>query len=169
MINNKIDLSKQLLNSNFLTNEKALLLNPEIDKPENYFIFLPDGSIVPFSINGVDIERAKATKKVCDLDRDELLIARKEKIDNIYNQLRKCLDEFFDDINKTSSKNILKSKVKDVFTEMLNQINPKNEYSRLYFFLMQKIDFFIFGKFTSTPKHKQIIMDLYDKFKKGKL
>jgi len=168
--NNKIDESKQLLNSDFLKNETALTLNPEIDKPENYFVFLTTGELKPVSINGVDIEKGVTTIKVCGLDRDELIIARKNKIDDYIEKLRKHINEYFTDLNENNKEkklDILKSKAKDVFSEILTKTYPKYEYSRLHCFIVQKSDDFIFSKFDSIPRHKQLIVDLYSNFRNG--
>jgi len=163
--NNKIDTLKQLINSDFLKSENPLILNPEIDKPENYFVFLATGEIKPVSINGADIQKGITTKKVCDLDRDDLIIARKNKIDDSVEKLKKYLLEY--DTNKNFD--ILKSKVKDIFNEIVIKTQTKFEYSRLHFFIVYKIDEFIFSKFDSIPRHKQLIVDLYLEFRNNKL
>ncbi len=169
--NNKIDTSKQLIDSDFLKNEKPLILNPEIDKPEDYFVFLATGEIKPISINGVDIQKGITTKDLCGL-RDSLIIARKNKIDDYYEKLRKHIDEYFTDLNENNKEMklaIVKSKAKDVFSEILTNSYSKYEYSRLHYFIVQKIDYFIFSKFDSIPRHKQLIVDLYLEFKNGSL
>jgi len=163
--NNKIDFSKQILNSDFLKNENPLLLNPEIDIQENHFIYISNGEIKPISINGVDIEKSETTIKVCDLNRDTLIIRRKKKIDKIVNKLKKYLNEFYNDKNE----DILKSKVKDIFEKMLIKTNPNKEFSRLNFFILQKIDIFIFSEFDIFPRQKQLIVYLFTKFKNGLL
>jgi len=163
--NNKIDHSKQLLNSDFLKTEYPLLLNPEIDNPENYFKFLSTGEIKSSSKNSDDIVKSETTIDVCDLNRDELIIARKNKNDDYIEKLNKYLLDY--DNNKNID--ILKSKTKALFTELLVNTYPKYEYSRFHFFIVQKIDEFIFSQFDSIPRHKQLIVDLYAKFKIGEL
>ncbi len=163
--NNKIDFTKQLLTSDYLKNENPLLLNPEIDCPENYFIFLNTGKMDSFSKNKVDIEKADATLKICDLNRDDLVVARKNKIDGYIEKIKKYLLDY----DFAKNRDVLKSKFKDIFTEILENSYPKYEYSRLHYFIILKIDEFIFSQFDSIPRHKQLIVDLYAKFKKGQL
>ncbi len=68
--------------------EKPLLLNPEIDKPELHFVFLPNGKIIEKT------QRGKKTKEICDLNRDDLVIARKTIVDNFLAEIRDDLNEF---------------------------------------------------------------------------
>jgi len=155
--NGEIDLMQQLINSKFLVDEGALLLHPEFDKPEKHFVFLPSGEIKPLSDEGI------ATIKVCGLDRPELIVARKNRIDDIIEKLRKYLCEY--DNNKKFE--ILESKTKDIFNQIIKNVDIRNEYSRVYYFIIQKIEIFIFDKFSNIPKHKHILIEMYKKYKKG--
>jgi len=118
-----------------------------------------------FSKNKVDIEKADATLKICDLNRDDLVVARKNKIDGYIEKIKKYLLDY----DFAKNRDVLKSKFKDIFTEILENSDPKYEYSRLHYFIILKIDEFIFSQFDSIPRHKQLIVDLYAKFKKGQL
>ena len=48
--------------------EKPLLLNPELDNPEEHLVFLPDGDIKEKGKS----ERGKKTIEICGLDREDL-------------------------------------------------------------------------------------------------
>ncbi|QZT36883.1 hypothetical protein K5X82_16850 [Halosquirtibacter xylanolyticus] len=72
------DRSDCLINSQMLSAEQPLLLNPEIDSIIGRFSFGKDGQIY-----GHD-DRAKETIKICNLNRKPLVVARKK----IYDELK---------------------------------------------------------------------------------
>ncbi len=69
--------------------ESPLLLNPEIDDPENFLAFHRDGRIYAIGDN----PRGKRTIRVLNLNRTTLVAARKEKIDRYNSLFEKKLDE----------------------------------------------------------------------------
>jgi uncharacterized protein (TIGR02646 family) len=72
----QLDAPRCLSCSSELLGEQPLLLNPEVDSdPMAHFIFLPDGSIEGSTPEG------ETTKEVCGLNRDALLIKRKQVYD----------------------------------------------------------------------------------------
>jgi len=117
-----------------LTRENPLLLNPEIDKVEEHFYFLPSGEIKPLTEKGV------ATINICDLNRGSLIYERKKIADDIF---RDVLDIFSNTIYSPSSHNdMLKKLWKDkvLFTN-------EHEYSRYHYFIYNYFDFFVIKKF----------------------
>jgi uncharacterized protein (TIGR02646 family) len=70
------------------TNEKPLLLNPELDDPTQHFDFEPDGTLVAKTSEGVK------TIEVCDLNRESLKIARKKILDDAISSLCDQLEIF---------------------------------------------------------------------------
>ena len=64
--------------------EKPLLLNPEIDQPNDHLDFSPDGQIHPRN----DSPRGTRTIEICGLNRDELTIMRKKRIDGFCKELQ---------------------------------------------------------------------------------
>jgi len=79
-----------------MVGEQALLLNPERDQPEKHLRFLPDGRIE--AINGS--RRGEETIRLCGLDREELSLVRKRKVDELGHALHKQLEELIDQQKK---------------------------------------------------------------------
>ncbi|MCP5048690.1 MAG: hypothetical protein GY940_16085, partial [bacterium] len=65
--------------------EMPLLLNPELDEPDSHLSFYPDGRIYGLT------ERGKKTIELCRLNRTDLLMKRKEKIDKFRHALKENL------------------------------------------------------------------------------
>ncbi|MEN8218934.1 MAG: hypothetical protein ABFS56_21695 [Pseudomonadota bacterium] len=110
--------------------EKPLLLNPEIDKPELHFIFLPNGEIIEKT------QRGKKTQEICDLNRDDLVIARKTIVDNFLAEIRYDLNEFK---NKRIDKKTLRHSLKKIFIRIFKSLSPTQPYSRLAWFMFHKL------------------------------
>jgi hypothetical protein len=69
--------------------EKPLLLNPEIDHPEQYLQFDTNGRIYPKDgLSTHHTKRAKTTIQVFNLNRQPLVLARKAKIDFFLNNFK---------------------------------------------------------------------------------
>ncbi len=64
-----------------LTSEEPLLLNPEIDKPENCIIFNSDAKMIGTN------EKAKETIKILNLNREPLLKNRQRVFDEIFSDI----------------------------------------------------------------------------------
>ncbi|MES2653296.1 MAG: hypothetical protein V4663_16265 [Bacteroidota bacterium] len=71
-------------NGNPLRLELPILLNPELDHPENCLTFDAIGSIGGY---GNDVERGEMSKDIYRLNRDELLICRQRVWDEIKNDI----------------------------------------------------------------------------------
>jgi len=116
-----------------LERENSLLLNPEIDKVEEHFYFLPSGEIKPLTEKGV------ATIDICDLNRGSLIYERKKIADDIF---RDVLDIFSNKIYSPSSHNdMLKKLWKDKVV-----YKKENEYSRFRFFINNFFEIFVIKK-----------------------
>ncbi len=57
--------------------ENSLLLNPELDYPEEHLVFFPDGNIKEKDGS----QRGRKTIEICELNREDLEIARKAVVD----------------------------------------------------------------------------------------
>ncbi|MEO5370108.1 MAG: TIGR02646 family protein [Magnetococcus sp. DMHC-1] len=76
--------------------EQPLLLNPEIDLPEEHLQFLPDGRIQALN----NSQRGNKTIDICRLDREELDLTRKKLIDDFRDDLKKQLLILIDQYNR---------------------------------------------------------------------
>ena len=133
--------------------ENPNLLNPEIDKVEEHFLFLSDGLIKPIT------KRAKATIDILELNRPSLIFARKKYIVEIYDEL---LDKFNVSENETELKNILNDRLRDI--ENLQQKHQK--YSRLGYFVFFLFEKFIIERFKDEKldKHAKILEKIYHNY-----
>jgi uncharacterized protein (TIGR02646 family) len=154
---NKIILKHSVADSNYLLNEKALLINPEIDNPYDYFIFKRNGEME--SIDPED--RGKATISVCALNRDELILHRKGIIDTFFTDIKSTLKRHLEgEIDVNGLKAILDDKF---FTLVRNAYDETIVFNRVWFFLYQKFDLFISNSFTSEDNN--LLSIRFKKFK----
>lgn len=77
-----------LIDADVLLAEKPLLLNPEIDKAEDHFYFLPNGEIKSVT------NRGKETIRICELDREDLCLARRKLADDIFKEITTEVTDF---------------------------------------------------------------------------
>lgn len=146
------------INSDELTSEQAVLLNPEIDVVENHFYFTPDGKIV-----GLD-ERGKITIEILQLNRNRLIFWRNKLINEYQISLKKVLDDF---LSKQISIDQCRYSIKNIFENIEKLKNPENTYSRLGFFMFDKFNFFFANEFQSDQK--EAILKFFELFKQGEL
>jgi len=145
-------------NSHTLLLEKPLLLNPEIDEPESHFIFLPNGEIKSLT------EKGEKTRKICDLNRSDLVIARKTIVDNFRNKMRRIADDFIQGI---INKNTLHYSLKLLFSDILRAQSLEKTYSQLGWFMFKKFELFFLK--TLGTKQEKVIENAFQLFKNGKL
>ncbi len=113
--------------------EKPLLLNPEIDNPELHFVFCPNGEIKAVT------ERGQKTVEICQLNRLELVLARKEIVDNVIDKIRQLTNDF---IQSVINEDTLYYSLKHLFFEILKAQSPDNAYSQLAWFMFKKFEWF---------------------------
>jgi len=117
-------------NSKILLNEKPLLLNPEIDNPDEHLTFMHDGTIIKKN----NSERGKKTIEICCLDREPLTLARKKIIDDYKEKIKDIYEEFLDLKNENNENNdnlnvCVKLCGKEITKILLECNNPKKNYS----------------------------------------
>ena len=116
-----------------LLREKPFWLNPEIDIPEDHFIFLPDSRMEDIT------ERGKKTIEICKLSdndkREDLILALKKEVNNISEKISKYIDDY---IQVVCDKNAFRYSLKNLFFDILKGDSPENQYSRLYWFMFSK-------------------------------
>ena len=156
--NGDIDFFSFVLDTAILQNERALILHPELDTPEKHFIFLPNGEIKGITNNG------KTTIEKCGLNRQELTLARKKKIDKIHRRLHNCLSRFEKQI---ISKPTFLSHLTEIFEDVREMKFPSEEYSRLGFFMFIKFDLFFIQPL--GPKQQKIVSHAFQFFLNGKI
>lgn len=146
--------------------EKALLLNPELDQPEQHFDFKPDGTI----ISGTD--KGKATINLCNLNRESLKLARKKVLDEIDNNLRDQLLTFLkhQDEGVYSREKYAKEielAFKTVMKSFKQTIKPQQPYSAFSTYLFTQFQLVIcqpIAKEFEDDNFSKVLIDAYQKF-----
>ena len=132
--------------SDWLKEEKRLLLNPEIDKVEPHFKFSLDGQIFSHTTRG------KTTIEVLQLDRDSLIWRRKRHIDRFYQKLVRILFGFEsllsndDKDSQEFAQLIFWHDLSMFFEELLEAQEPEEEFSRLAFFMFHEFENFFLAR-----------------------
>jgi uncharacterized protein (TIGR02646 family) len=149
-----------------LNKEKRLLLHPELDETENYFIFHEDGTVVSVKDEG------KKSIKIYDLNRDDLIFWRNKIVDEYTVKIKNKLIDYEEDIRKgiAHAKDTLFRGLRDYFREWLKSYSNRNEipYSMLYFFMFHHFsDFFI--RHIPDALHSALLNEAYMKYKAGTL
>jgi uncharacterized protein (TIGR02646 family) len=142
-------------NSKSFLAEKPLLLHPEIDYPEDYLYFTKDGFIHS------DEERGKYTIGICQLNRESLVLRRKDIIDRFGEKFENLL--FL--MNKGISDEIDKL-AKVVFDELKACSEKSHEFSLLYTNMFDDFDLFFLASL--NEKNKYSLHTLYASYLEDK-
>jgi hypothetical protein len=122
----KLDKSLCRADSATLLAEKPLLLNPEIDDPKLHLVFLPNGEIKALS------EKGKKTEEICKLNRLDLVLERKTKVDEFISKIKLLVDDF---IQGKINENLLRYSLKQLFFDIHKAKSPEQPYSQLAWFM----------------------------------
>lgn len=135
------------LNSTELRNEHPLLLNPEIDMPEEEFKFSPDGKISRAYIGS----RGFDTLRICKLNRTSLVSSRSKVVKNFYNSFvsatKLVRSQIFQDYTQQEKEKILKKNYENIFKELRLGKLKDNEFSLLYIKMLEEFDSFFTNLF----------------------
>ena len=154
------DDDSRLATSSFFQDEAPLLLHPEIDEVEDFFIFLPDGTLEPIDNH----PRALATISICQLNRPELVVKRLSILNKLFNGIQKELKELEEQIIDGKQ---ARHAIKRIFEELVLLQSPENEYSRFGYFMFVKFEKFFVERF--PPKQSEAIKRLFELFLEKKL
>ncbi len=120
--------------SQILLNEIPLLINPEIESPDDHFYVLPNGELKSFSNKG------EITIDVCKLNRERLLLKRKQLIVRYFQKISNYYLELNE--NKIQTEEFIRN-IKRHFGKLLNNFsNIELEYSFCWNFIIIKFDIF---------------------------
>lgn len=152
--------------NNFITNrckidavelleERPLLLNPETDNVEDYFRFDKTGKIF-----GIDAEgRGEATRKICDLNRDNLLALRQEIIDEHVADLEDIVKENTSEEKSQYSFNQIKLKL----DRIRQKCSPESKFSLVYMNILALYEELIVSQI-QTSSQKEFIRLAYKEY-----
>lgn len=142
-----------LINSPSFINERALLLNPEIDNVEAQFIFQPNGKI-----EGVT-SQACETIRICGLNRKELVFKRLTILNEITSDIKRVLTDL---ISKKIKPEVGRYTLKAIFEKLALLQDPKREYSRFGYFIFYKFEIFIADSL--EQKQKDAVKKLFAQY-----
>ncbi len=149
-------------NSVSFSAEKPLLLNPEIDNPEDYLAFYPDGRIYAIGDN----IKGNTTIHILNLNRAELVLQRKKLIDNYLLLFERQLVQLFklghlrEDIETDSLLNLAFG---HPFNDLLKQTQPQAEYALLARNMVRSFSSFFIDSAKNTEQ-KQALEKAFESF-----
>ena len=157
--NGCLDIKACRADAKILLNEYPLLLHPEVDEPEKHFVFLPNGRIKHLTIKG------KITVELCDLNRGNLVAARKGLIDKFFKEVTHPLVLLE---QKKIGKDIFIYELDKVFSKIKASPGSHRPFSRLGWFLFKKFEIFFIQRLKKTGNNKSArkLAQAYDNFKK---
>ncbi len=160
----QISKSDWLANSESFLNEGALLLNPEIDNPEDHLSFFPDGRMEGLT------ERGETTISILNLNRDILILKRSSLIlmfQRGFEQKLQYAKELLEDEKSLNSKKaltILKLAFEQTFNELILQTKSDKEFALLGRVMFEKFDGFFINQL-KNEKDKEILSKSFSIFK----
>jgi uncharacterized protein (TIGR02646 family) len=143
--------------------EKPLLLNPEMDKPEKYLIFNPDGYIEAIEQNS----RAINTIEAYQLNKGQVVVARKKKIELLFTRFEKAITTFkrFDADNSPNQKAMDEYFI-PIFNDLVEMSKPEAEFSLLGRSMLYQFNTFFSDKLYK-PKDRKILRNAYHIYMKS--
>lgn len=135
-----------------LIDEQPFLLHPEIDRPDDgtFFKFYNTGKI-----EGIDLQkRGEKTIKICDLNRDDLLEQRREKVVIIVDLIRGLLTLWAEGVlTNDALKQALDSMV---FKKMVEMQHPDQPFSLLAIYIFEHFDEIIVPELATPTQGKAV-------------
>lgn len=152
----KLDFDKCKVNHTYLLSELPMLLHPEIDEPTNFFKLEWNGQLTPLdSQDG----KGKASIDTYDLNRGNLISARKEIIDDFYSFILLLFNAFRNEFIDATS-------LKEVLITFLESFKEKSAvdypYSFVRFFICQHFSDFVENSFHRFSEiEKQLLLESF--------
>lgn len=168
----QLDQTKMKAHQSPLINEQPYLLHPEIDDPKLYFRFSNNGSM-----RGIDNEgRGEKTISICNLNRQNLKVARQAVIDRFVESFSNALKSFHKLKSKNqisgnshvNAQNQLKNDLKNIFQQLENRQAPHRTYTLMAWYIYQNFED-IFLPLFKIRKYKRVIRDAYRAYLRGEL
>lgn len=154
LTNGNFDITKCHIADSDLQNEYPLLLNPEIDNPNEHIQFLSNGKV-----NGITTRGTK-TIEICKLNRKSLLLVRQKLIDDIMFSLMEDVSDL-----KKGKIDVLNFK-RSIWKEInkIATIYAKNQpYSILALTILQQFEIFFINRF--QPADRIHFQEIYTQLK----
>ena len=162
----QLDRNEWRANSSTFLSEEPLLINPEIDNPEDHLSFYPDGRMF------AKTKKGKTTIEIINLNRESLVIRRMQIINNIIKKISYQLEPALILFNKQKGQtnHIIKLAFEPILNDIIEHTKPKSEYSLFYKNILSNFDQFIIDQF-DEPKTKNLLQKvknvLFDNIEKS--
>ena len=150
--------------------EEPYLLHPEIDEPENFLSFkihFKKDGIALIGLDGVN-ERGEQTIKICNLNRESLLINRLKIISNFVQMIEIVIDFSRKDKNV---KEVILIGLKIVFEKVISESKDVTKDFTLLrnFIIKNHINFELLVILQLQKSDKEIVREAFKLYKNGKL
>lgn len=141
------------VNSSRLLLEDPILLNPEYDTPENHLTFDNTGQIRELG----GCIRGRRTIQILRLDRDSLLIARQNILNDFLNDIRVLLEARR--VNRITSDANLNASLEPIFRKVISRTQLTEAYTLWGRYLNANFENLIIRKVPTV--YRQILRDAY--------
>lgn len=152
--NGFLDFPKCRADREYLLSERPGILHPEVDEPENYFELKWNGQLSPLDGNS---GRGFLTLKTCDLNRGNLLFARKAIIDDIIRGLKSAFVLFRNGDIPTADN--LRAALQIKLSEIKDKADASQPYSFVAFFIWRHFPVFVEQNFRDlAPEEAELLV-----------
>ena len=138
--------------------ERPLLLNPELDNPDEHLMFLPNGTIEAKTEKGVK------SIELYFLERDQLITDRKRMTDDVVEKLKKHLLKY---LKREINEETYRYSIQDVYEEAALDRQADKAYSRVANALFDDFEMFVVKQFPTSQQ--PYIRQSFELYQKGKL
>ena len=138
-----------------MKSETALLINPEIDKPEDHFYFHRNGKIKSTSTRG------NTTISTCKLNREDLHIERRKLADNFIDEIT---TEVTDHLHGKVDLQNFERNIKNILAKIYKNAEPEKQYSRFGYFMFIRFEDFFIKKSKFDTNTKKVLLKIYKEF-----
>jgi uncharacterized protein (TIGR02646 family) len=145
--------------SKILRAEKFMLINPEIDNPDDHLFYLADGRV------GFKTNRGEYSIEKFGLNRDELYLnGRKQLLDSIIEKFARRLERY---TNRTRSFSEVADDIIDIIKEeILAPIENNGSFDHFRYIVYCNYDKYILPRF-GIPAQKCILNFIFQELKRG--
>ena len=156
LTNEELDSVKCYPSISPLSEERPLLLNPEIHIPDFHFSYDHCGRVFSNTLEG------NSTIQICDLLRPKLIEARKEKIDQVATEFKNT----FAGVERNGLDINLPTRLYTIFKNIESSMHPEREYSLLRKDIYHRFNEIILPLI--DRRFHKIITDALNKYKRDK-
>ncbi|MEO9806693.1 MAG: hypothetical protein ABJF04_25760 [Reichenbachiella sp.] len=142
-----------------LKKESRLLLHPELDEVEKHLVFLRDGKIVPKG----NSEMGSISIKRYGLNRGDLILQRKKKIDRVFSSIIEILNDYEDQGADEHALLFFKRDMMKLLKSLLQQQSEEEAYSRLGYYMFHEFEGFYIDRLPEElNEHKELLVNIYN-------